>query len=120
MKAFLKNIFITIIVYHTLNTMLFATVDAQINAIQNASPKERFKLMNAFKKNLLKMKEKERIEAVKKLSKNSQKKHAKKVLKELEENTKRSNMKTHIEQQFTQDTLNNNIDYSEGGNNDNN
>ncbi|MDQ7047494.1 MAG: hypothetical protein Q9M39_07685 [Sulfurovum sp.] len=94
----------------------YADIDAQIQAIQNASVKDRFKLMNAFKKRLMKMQEKERIEAVKKLSKNSKKKHAKKVLKELEENTKRANIQKHIEhQQMTEDTINNNLDLFEEG-----
>ena len=94
----------------------YADVDAQIQAIQNASVEEKFKLMNAFKKSLLQMQEQERIEAVKKLSKNSKNKQAKKVLKELEENTKRATMQKHIEhQQMTEDTINNNIDLSEGG-----
>lgn len=93
-----------------------ADVDAQIQAIQNASVEEKFKLMNAFKKSLILMQEQERIEAVKKLSKNAKNKQAKKVLKELEENTKRATIKKHIEhQQMTEDTLNNNVDLSEGG-----
>ena len=94
----------------------YADVDTQIQAIQNASIEEKFKLMNAFKKSLVQMQEQERIEAVKKLSKNSNKKQAKRVLKELEENTKRASMQKHIEhQQMTQDSINNNLDLSEGG-----
>ena len=103
-----------VLLFFTLSS--YANIDAQIKAIQNASVDEKFKLMNAFKKSLVQMKKKERIEAVKKLSNKTKNRRAKKVLKELEENTKRSKMKTHIEQQqMTEDSINNNIDLSEGG-----
>ena len=105
-----------IIVFVLLTVSTYANIDAQIKAIQNASVDEKFKLMNAFKKSLIQMQEKERIEAVKKLSSNTKSTRAKKVLKELEENTQRSKMKKHIEhQQITEDSINNNIDLSEGG-----
>jgi len=80
--------------------LLYADVDAQIEAIKSASVKERFKLMNAFKKNLLNMKEQERINALKKLSKKSNSKNAKMALKELKEVSKRNKMKKHLEYDY--------------------
>jgi len=47
--------------------LLYADIDAEIEAIQNASVEERFKLMNAFKHKLIKMRQKERIGAINKL-----------------------------------------------------
>ncbi len=49
--------------------LLWGDVDAQIEAIQKASVQERYKLMNAFKNKLIKMREKERIQALQKLQK---------------------------------------------------
>lgn len=104
-------IFFILISYTSANS-----IDEQIKAIQNAPVKERFKLMNQFKKNLIQMQENKRIEAVKKLSKNANNKKSKKLLKELEENTKRIKMQKHIEhQQIAEDNINNDIDFSEGG-----
>jgi len=76
---------------------LYADIDAQIRAIQNAPPSERFKLMNTFKKNMIKMKEQERIEAMKKLTKKSNNIQAKKVLKTLKEHAKRKKIKLQME-----------------------
>lgn len=99
--------------FFTLNS--YANIDAQIKAIQNASVNEKFKLMNAFKKSLIKMKEKERIEAVKKLSIKTQNRRAKKVLKELTEHSHRAKIKKYREQnQLTQEAINT-INSSETG-----
>jgi len=68
-------------------SIVHADIDAQIDAIKNASIEERFKLMNAFKRNLLQMKEEERLKAIKKLSKESNKTNAKKALEEMKENS---------------------------------
>ena len=76
---------------------LYANVDTQIEAIRHASVEERFKLMNAFKKNLIKMKEEERIKAMTKLTIQSKNKHAKKALDELKQHTKRKNIQNYIE-----------------------
>ena len=46
---------------------LFGDIDSQIEAIQHAPVEERFKLMNAFKKKIVQMKETERIEAISQL-----------------------------------------------------
>ena len=79
--------------------VLYADIDTQIEAIQNASVEERFKLMNAFKKNLIKMKEKERIKAIHKLTNKSKNKQAKNVLTRLEENIKKEKIRKHLEHQ---------------------
>ncbi|MCF6244914.1 MAG: hypothetical protein L3J43_07735 [Sulfurovum sp.] len=63
---------------------LWGDMDAQIEAIQRAPVAERFKLMNAFKKKIIKMHEKERIEAMTKLQSITQSKHAAKVFKEIQ------------------------------------
>jgi len=44
---------------------IFADIDAEIEAIQKAPAKERYKLMNRFKNKILKMRQKERLEALK-------------------------------------------------------
>jgi hypothetical protein len=62
---------------------LFANIDSQIEAIQKAPVAERFKLMNAFKKKIIQMQEKERIQAMSKLQSITQSKHADKAFKEL-------------------------------------
>jgi len=46
---------------------LSANIDTQIEAIRNAPVEERFMLMNAFKKEIVHMQEKERIDAITKL-----------------------------------------------------
>ena len=95
-----------------------ADVDAQIEAIKNASVEERFKLMNAFKKNLIQMKEEERIKAMTKLTSKSNSKHAKKALDELKEHTKRNTIQNHIEHHsIDEDTIVNETD-NQGGEND--
>jgi hypothetical protein len=92
------RILFTFLLLVSCNTILLhANVDAQIEAIKNASVEERFKLMNAFKKNLIKMKEEERIKAMTKLTIQSKNKHAKKALDELKQHSKRKNIQNHIE-----------------------
>ncbi|MDQ7084189.1 MAG: hypothetical protein Q9M36_04315 [Sulfurovum sp.] len=78
---------------------VYADIDIDIEAIQKASIEERFKLMNAFKKNLIKMKEKERINALRKLTRKSNHTHAQKALARLEENIKREKIRQHLEYQ---------------------
>lgn len=77
--------------------VLHADIDAQIDAIKHASVAERFKLMNAFKRNLVKMKEEERIKAITKLSKKANTIQAKKALNELKENAKRRHIQKQLE-----------------------
>ena len=92
-----------IIVFISMATMLHADIDAQIDAIKNASVEERFKLMNTFKRNLLKMKENERIKAITKLSEKSNKTQAKKALDELKQNAKRRHMQNSLEYHHVDD-----------------
>ncbi len=47
--------------------LLLADIDEQIEAIQHAPLKERFKLMNAFKNRVIQMREEERLQALHKL-----------------------------------------------------
>ncbi len=47
--------------------LLFSDIDDQIEAIQHASVKERFKLMNAFKNEIIQMREEKRFQALHKL-----------------------------------------------------
>lgn len=96
-----------------------ADVDAQIEAIKNASVEERFKLMNAFKKNLIQMKEEERIEAMTKLTTKSNNKHAIKALKSLKDETKRQKIRKQLEyHHIEEDNIVNQTTDTEGGEND--
>ena len=47
--------------------LLLGNIDKEIEAIQKANNSQRFKLMNAFKKKIIKMKAKERLKAIRKL-----------------------------------------------------
>lgn len=83
----MKNIwFCIIIVFICMTNIIYANIDAQIYAIKHASAKERFKLMNKFKRDIVKMKKEERIKAMIQLSKKSNNKDAKKVLVEFKRN----------------------------------
>ncbi len=72
---------------------LFANIDARIDAIQNASVEERFKLMNAFKKEVIHMKEEERIDAIRKLKSITRSQHSERALKELRHNARPNDSK---------------------------
>jgi hypothetical protein len=76
-------------------TNLLADIDAQIKAIEDASPQERYKLMNAFKREIVQMKESERIKALKKLSIINRSKHARSVLQEISRKKKTPHIKAH-------------------------
>ncbi len=67
---------------------LYANIDARIEAIQNASVEERFKLMNAFKKEVVHMQEQERIDAITKLKSITRSQHSDRALKELQKHAK--------------------------------
>ena len=96
-----------------------ADIDAQIEAIKNASVEERFKLMNAFKKNLIQMKEEERIKAMTKLTTKSNNKHAIKALKSLKDETKRQKIRKQLEyHHIKEDNIVNQTTDTEGGEND--
>jgi len=60
-----------ILFFILLVSLLHATpLDDKIKALKNAPQKERFKLMNAIKKDIATMHQKERLKAIKKLQKN--------------------------------------------------
>lgn len=67
---------------------LCANIDAQIEAIQKAPIEERFKLMNAFKKEVVHMQEEERISAIHKLKSVTRSKHTNRALKELRDHSR--------------------------------
>ena len=67
---------------------LYASIDARIEAIQNASVEERFMLMNAFKKEVVHMQEEERIDAITKLKTITQSQHSGRAIKELQKYAK--------------------------------
>jgi hypothetical protein len=60
-------------------------IDTKIEAIKKSSAKERFKLMNSFKKEIIKLKQKEQIEAILKLKTATKSKYNKQVIIELKE-----------------------------------
>ena len=96
----MKTVFFNILLLLICSNLILyadANIDAQIEEIKHASVKDRFKLMNAFKKNLSKMKEEERINAMTKLTIKSNNKHAKKALEELKQHTKRKNIEYRME-----------------------
>jgi len=109
-----------VILFVFIITNVHANIDDDIKAIQNAPTKERFKLMNAFKKNLIKMNEDERIHALTKLGKTSNSKHTKKALEELKKEYKRKQFRKKIEQQQigTENIVSETQDIN-GGDNDN-
>ena len=67
---------------------LCANIDAQIDAIRNAPIEERFKLMNAFKKEVIHMQEEERISAIRKLKSITRSQHSNRALKELRDHSR--------------------------------
>ena len=114
---YIRVYFLVLLVYTIIP--LYASIDSDIEAIQNASEKEKFKLMNAFKKNLVQMKEEERIQAMTKLTKDSKNVHAKKALDELKEKSKLNRMKKYIEQQqIHEDNIASETEDMNGGDND--
>lgn len=80
---------------------IYSNIDDDIDNIRDASNAERFKLMNEFKKKIIKMKQKERIKAIQKLSKVNNK-IDKGLLKEMKKNRQKnsyieSRIQDHIE-----------------------
>jgi hypothetical protein len=104
--------------------LLADSIDTQIEVIQKAPVSERFKLMNALKKRLVKMKEKERLEALSKLRSSTKSKSAKKAIGKVEKDTKRivrqhleNEMENHIENEVENQVQENN-ENNEGGDDD--
>ena len=96
------------------------SIDTEIEAIQKAPVSERFKLMNALKKKLVKMKEKERIEALSKLRASTKSKKAKKAIDDIEKRSKsiaRQHLENEMENEVENQVQDNNED-NEGGDDD--
>ena len=83
----MKQIVLKFLLSFSLCMPLFSNMDARIKAIQNAPIEERFKLMNAFKKEIILMQEQERIEAITKLKSITQSKYGTHALEELKSHT---------------------------------
>ncbi|MDM5271982.1 hypothetical protein PGH07_07310 [Sulfurovum sp. zt1-1] len=66
-------------------TTLNANIDDKIEAIQKAPLHERFKLMNAFKKEILHMRDQERMTAISKLKSITNSQHSHQVIKEIKQ-----------------------------------
>ena len=104
--------------------LLADSIDAQIEAIQKAPVSERFKLMNALKKKLVKMKEKERLEALAKLRTSTKSKKAQKNISSLEKRTRsirRQHLENEMENQIENEMENqieDNNEENEGGDDD--
>lgn len=56
-----------IMIAFLLSTLLYASIDDEIEAIQKAPIEKRFKLMNALKKRIVQMKEEKRMTTIEKL-----------------------------------------------------
>ena len=101
-------------------TLLWSkSIDAEIEAIQKAPVSERFKLMNALKKKLVKMKERERMEALSKLRASTKSKKAKKAIGDVEKRTKsiaRQHLENEMENQIENQVQENNEE--DGGDDD--
>jgi len=78
----------------------YGNIDEQIDAIKNASSKDKFILMNKFKKEVIKMQEKERILAINKLAKMSKSKNSIHTLKIMRNHIKKRDIQGHIENQI--------------------
>jgi hypothetical protein len=100
-QTFIKTIFFLSI--SIIPLFLEADIDTQIEAIRNAPLTERFKLMNAFKQEIIDMKEEERIQAITQLKSITESKYGDRALHEI---------KTHIKTHHNKET------YSRGENNE--
>ncbi len=78
----LKILYICLILY-TLYYPLRADIDDKIKAIQNAPVHERFKLMNAFKREMATMQESERINAMGEIQSITKSKYVDRALREI-------------------------------------
>lgn len=82
--------------------LLFADIDATIEAIKKAPVSERFKLMNAFKKEIIRMQEKQRIQAIEKLKTVTKSKYGDHALKEIKKGQQTRKRRSLKEQQSYQ------------------
>jgi len=77
----------------------YGNIDDEIDAIKNASSKDKFKLMNNFKKKVIKMQENERILAIQKLATMSKSKKSSHTIKIIKNHINKRDMQGHIENQ---------------------
>ena len=96
---------LTFFILLVLPSILHADIDAQIEAIRHAPVAERFKLMNAFKQEIVQMKEEERIHAITQLKGITKSKYANRAINEIKNHahTKKVN---HKEQAMENETEN--------------
>ena len=116
MKELLRYLFILCCLIAFISA---SSIDEEIKAIQSAPMKKRFKLMNAFKKRLIQMKENERIDTLKKLTKNAKKQDASAVLKALQKHTRQQKERQKLEaQQIEIGNIQNETQDQSGGDDD--
>ena len=114
-----KVVFLCITTCLLLSLPLCANIDEQIKAIRNAPIEKRFELMNAFKKELIQMKEAERMLALKKLTRHSKKQDANKVLEALKKHTAQQKSRQQLEAQHIDiDNIQNETQDQNGGDED--
>jgi len=116
----MKSVVMLLFILFHLTLLWSKSIDAEIEAIQKAPVSERFKLMNALKKKLVKMKEKERIEALSKLRASTKSKKARKAIGEVEKRSKniaRQHLEEEIENEIENQVQESN-EASEGDNDD--
>jgi len=110
MKSIQKIVLLILLLY----IPLFASIDEQIEAMQNASDEERFEMMNRFKKELIALQEEERIDAMKKLISVTESNNSQEVLEELKDGSSEDNRSTHrdsnIVEEHIEDTIKNDIE----------
>jgi len=116
MKFIIEKILLLILLMYT---PLFSSIDEQIEAMQNASDEERFEMMNRFKKELIKLQEEERMDAMKKLILITESNNSQEVMEELkshsdDENSSYENnrVEEHIED-ITKNDVEENIDFED-------
>jgi len=101
MKLSIQKIFLFLFLS---SMMLFSNIDEQIEAMEQASEEERFEMMNRFKKELIKLQEEERIDAMKKLISITESNNSKEVMEELKSNSSENNtLEEHIEDEIKDD-----------------
>lgn len=80
------------------SSLLFSDIDELIESMQTVSDEERFKIMNHFKQEVIKLQEEERMEAMLKLISITQSNNAKEVLEELRKGSRDNNSSDEIEE----------------------
>jgi len=113
MKFLRKKILLILLFYST----LFSSIDEQIELIQNASDKDRFEMMNSFKKELIKLQEEERIGAIKKLILITESNNSQEVMEELKDNSKENILEESMDDEI-KDDIEENIEFEEDDDDD--